>query len=116
VHEVSIATAMISELTRIAGENNARKVTAVNLRIGRLSGIVTDSLKFAFDIIKLDHPLLSSAEIMIEEIPLKYECRECLSIFETDNAFYPSCPDCRSYKLNLLSGEEMDIKDLEIEV
>lgn len=116
VHEVSIALGMMDELARIARENNAKHIIAVNLRIGRASGIVVDSLKFAFDAIKLENPLISSAEILIEEVPLKYECRECSEGFELESIHFPSCPLCKSYKLKLLSGEEMDITNVELEV
>ncbi len=116
MHEVSIALGMVDELTRIANENNAKQITAVNLRIGRSSGIVIDSLKFAFDAIKLEYPLLSTAEILIEEVPIRYECNECNKRFETDNIHFPSCPDCGSYSMKLLSGEEMDIANMELEI
>ena len=116
MHEVSIALSMVNELASIAKENNAKYIIAVNLRIGRSSGIVTDSLKFAFDAIKLENPLISSAEIVIEEVPLKYECKECKECFELDSIHFPSCPFCKSYKLKLLSGEEMDITNVELEV
>lgn len=116
VHEVSIALGMVNELARIANENNAKYITAVNLRIGKSSGIVIDSLKFAFDAIKMENPLISSVEIVIEEVPLRYECNDCRVSFETDNVHFPSCPDCKSYSLKLLSGDEMDILNVELEV
>jgi len=116
MHEVSIATGMIDELLRIANENNAKKILTVNLKIGKMSGIVTDSLKFAFDAVKLEHPLLSSTAISIKEIPLVYECSNCGNTFQTDDTYFPACPDCESYNLKLISGEEMDIENLEVEV
>lgn len=116
MHEVSIALSMVNELARIARENNAKYITTVNLRIGRASGIVMDSLKFAFDAIKLENPLISSAEIAIEEVPLRYECNDCESSFEAEDILFQSCPDCKSYSLKLLSGEEMDIVNMELEV
>ena len=116
VHEVSVALGMVDELTRIAEKNNAKKIINVKLKIGRMSGIVTDSLKFAFDAVKLDYPILSSAEITIEEVPLIYECNECRKSFDTDNAYFPSCPDCRSYNLKLVSGQEQHIENVEIEI
>lgn len=116
VHEVSIALSMIDELTRIASENDAKQITAVNLRIGRASGIVIDSLRFAFDAIKLENSLISSAEIHIEDVPLKYECRDCRESFQLESIHFPSCPFCKSYSLKLLSGEEMDIANIELEV
>lgn len=116
MHEVSVALAMVDELHRIAENTRAKKILNVKLKIGKMSGIVTDSLKFAFDVIKLEQPLMSSAEIMIEEVPLVYECNECGRSFETDTLYFPSCPDCDSYNLTIVSGEEQHIENVEIEV
>ena len=116
MHEFSIVMGMVDEITRIAGENNALKVTSLNLKIGRKSGIVIDSMKFAFDAVKLEYPLLSSAELLIEEIPLIYECNDCENKFNTDDIFFSPCPYCKSFNLKLLSGEEVDIAKMELEV
>ena len=116
MHEVSIALGLIEELLRIAGENNAKNVIKVKLKIGEMSGIVTDSLMFAFDAIKIEHPLLSNAEILIEEVPLIYGCNVCGRTFQTEGAAFPSCPDCNSYKLKIISGEEQNIENVEVDV
>jgi hydrogenase nickel incorporation protein HypA/HybF len=116
LHEVSIALGMIEELIKIAHKNDAKKVTNVKLKIGKRSGIVTDSLIFAFDAVKLEHPVLSSSTISIEEIPLTYECNKCKKAFQTDNFSFPSCPFCKSYSMKLLSGEEQHIENVELEV
>ncbi|RJQ50584.1 MAG: hydrogenase maturation nickel metallochaperone HypA [Nitrospiraceae bacterium] len=107
---------MVEELKRIAAENNAKKVTNVKLKIGKMSGIVTDSLIFAFDAVKLEHPLLSSATISVDEVPLVYACSKCGKAFETDDLYPASCPDCNSYNLKILSGEEQHIENVEVEV
>ena len=116
MHEVSIALGMVVELTRIARENDAKKITSVKLRIGKMSGIVTDSLKFAYDAIKLEHPVMSSAEILINEVPLVYQCNEFNTIFETDDIYFPACRNCESYNLRIISVEEQHIENLEVEV
>lgn len=116
MHEVAIAMGMVDELIRIGRENNAKKITAVRLKIGRLSGIVTDSLKFAFDAVKLEHPVLLNAELTINEVPLIYECNDCKKSFDTDNFYFPACPECDSFNLKLVSGEEQDIENVEMEV
>ncbi|HDZ61688.1 MAG TPA: hydrogenase maturation nickel metallochaperone HypA [Nitrospirae bacterium] len=126
MHEVALALGMVDELIRIADKNNAKNILTVNLKIGKMSGIVTDSLKFAFDAVKLEHPILISTAIRIEEVPLVYECIDCGRTFsprdESDAAYtpedhvFPSCRDCNSYNLKILSGEEMDISNLEVEV
>ncbi|RJR17720.1 MAG: hydrogenase maturation nickel metallochaperone HypA [Nitrospiraceae bacterium] len=116
MHEVSIALGMVDELFRIAKENHAKKITLVRLKIGKMSGIVTDSLKFAFDAIKLEHPLLSGAEILIEEVPLVYECSDCHVSFSAEDIYFPACEACGSRNLKLVSGEEQHIESVEIEV
>ncbi len=114
--EVAIAMGMVDELLRIGRENEAKRITAVSLRIGKMSGIVTDSLKFAFDAVKLEHPELLTAEVTINEVPLIYECNDCDKSFEADNFHFPACPECDSYNLTLISGEEQDIENIELEV
>jgi hydrogenase nickel incorporation protein HypA/HybF len=116
VHEVSIALGMIDELFRIAKENHAKKISLVKLKIGEMSGIVTDSLKFAFDAVKLEHPLLSEAEIIIEEVPMVYECNDCHVSFNAKDIYFPSCSECGSRNLKLISGQEQHIESVEVEV
>jgi hydrogenase nickel incorporation protein HypA/HybF len=115
MHEVSIALGMIDELSKIAREHNARKITAINVKIGRISGIVTDCFKFAFDTVKLDFPLFSSAEIFIQEIPLMYTCNDCEQSFKKDEFNFSNCPACNSYNVTMVSGEELNIENIEVE-
>jgi len=116
VHEVSIAMGMVDELLRIGRENNAKRITRVTLKIGKVAGIVTDSLQFAFDAVKLEHPELLTAEVTINEVPLVYECNDCDKSFEAADFHFPACPECDSYNLTLISGEEQDIVNVELEV
>ncbi len=116
MHEVSIALGLIEELKKIARENNAKKVTNIKLKIGKMSGIVTDSLIFAFDAVKLEHPFLSEATILIEEVPMVYECNKCSKPFEMDAYAFAMCPNCQSYNFKILSGEEQHIENVEVEV
>lgn len=132
MHELSIALGMIDEVARIALDNNARKVVTVKLKVGKRSGIVIDSLKFAFDAVKLEYPLLSSTAMIVEEVPLTYTCNHCKNTFSPQRTCLPigrsaeadktyemylvCCPECKSYNLKLLSGEEMHIESLEVEV
>ncbi|HDN94745.1 MAG TPA: hydrogenase expression protein, partial [Nitrospirae bacterium] len=48
--------------------------------------------------------------------PLIYDCNDCDKSFEADNFYFPSCPECDSFNLTLISGEEQDIENVELEV
>ncbi len=124
MHEMSIVRRMMAELMRIAQENNARKIANVNLKVGKMSGIAVDFLQSAFDTLKTEYPILSSAKIIIKETPLIYGCNNCKNTFspqdESDEAdetdeILSSCPECKSHNLKLVSGEELQIENLELE-
>ena len=116
MHEVSVALGMVDELTRIASENKAKKIVSIRLKIGRLSGIVTDSLEFAFDAIKADNPLIASSKLVVDEVPLVYQCNECDKSFEAADIYFPACQGCGSNDLKIISGEEQHIENVEMEV
>jgi hydrogenase nickel incorporation protein HypA/HybF len=116
VHEVSIALGIVDELIKIARNNDAIKINSVKLKIGKMSGIVTDSLVFAFDAVKLEHPLLSDALILIEDVPVICECEDCNTRFEHKDIYFPTCTNCKSYNVNIISGEEQHIDKVEMEI
>ncbi len=116
MHEVSIVLGMVDELIKIAHTNDATRINSVKLKIGKLSGIVVDSLLFAFDAIKMEHALLSEADLVIEEIPTVCTCEDCNTSFQIDNMTFPTCLNCNSLNVNIISGEEQHIENVELEV
>ncbi|MEO2069549.1 MAG: hydrogenase maturation nickel metallochaperone HypA [Desulfurobacteriaceae bacterium] len=116
MHETSIAFGLLQSLTSLADKENAKKITKVRVKIGKLSGIVIDSFVFAFDALKGDFPKLKDTELIVEEVPIRYRCNSCKTEFETDSIYFPECMKCQSIDLTLVSGEELEVVDVEIEV
>lgn len=88
------------------------RVERVNLKIGKLTAVVPDSLQFCFAAVIQDTPL-EGAELLIEEIPVVACCRRCAARWTiSEPVFY--CPRCRSGKLEILSGRELDIQSIEL--
>ena len=116
MHETSIAMGLLDSLNQMAEREKAKKVLKVRVKIGKISGIVVDSFVFAFNALKEQYPKLSSAELYVEETPIRYRCKECGEEFEVESVFFPECPKCGSVNLELLSGEELEVVDAEIEV
>jgi hydrogenase nickel incorporation protein HypA/HybF len=88
------------------------RVERVNLKIGKLSAVVPDSLRFCFDIAIKDTPL-SGAELIIEEIPVTAHCKVCENRWTIEEAVF-SCPRCDNGDINILSGQELNIESIEI--
>ncbi|SNR69275.1 hydrogenase maturation nickel metallochaperone HypA [Desulfurobacterium atlanticum] len=116
MHETSLVIGMLEKITEIAEKENAKKVLKVKVKIGKLSGVVIDSFKFAFDTMKREFPFTENAVLEIVEVPAVYRCFDCGKEFETETAYFPECPYCKSFNITIVSGEELQIVDLEIDV
>ncbi len=105
-----IATATLKE--NVPDTVSDLRVEQVNLRIGKLSSVVPESLRFCFEIITRD-TALSGAKLEIEEIPVVARCKDCQTQWTiTGPAF--KCEKCQSGSLEILSGQELEIVSLEI--
>jgi hydrogenase nickel incorporation protein HypA/HybF len=114
MHELSIAQSIAEAVQVKAEECKAAHVTRVRLRIGDASGIVTDSLVFCFEMVANYSPILEGARLLIDRVPHRAYCRHCASEFDVKN-FVMSCPICEEWSAEVVSGNELDILDMEIE-
>jgi len=113
MHEMGIVMQIVEIcVSSIPKEMKDVKVKRVNLRIGRLAAIVPQSLKFCFEIASKDTPL-EGAELNIEEIPVKAQCRKCKHQWTIEGPSF-KCPKCENGDIDLLSGRELDIASLEM--
>lgn len=96
-------------------ENNAagRRVVSVTLEVGDLSGIVPEAVEFCFEACTRD-TLLDGARLIIERMPARGHCLDCGADFAV-HAYYDPCPVCGGYGISVVSGEELRVKELEVE-
>ena len=113
MHEMGIALQIIEIATAsIPPDMRAARVERVNLKIGKLSAVVPDSLRFCFDIVSKD-TLLAGAALGIEETPVVARCKECDARWSIAEPVF-TCKACNSGALEILSGRELDIVSIEI--
>ena len=113
MHETSIALNIINIAEEELHKSKGEKIVAINISVGKLSGIVIESLRFALQASKGDGPLLNT-KIEISEIPAKMRCLKCGSEFEADE-FYMICPSCDAFQHEIISGKELLINSLTIQ-
>ncbi len=73
MHELSIASALADIVLRHAG---GRKVTAVEVKVGRLRQVVPDALEFAWELVARETPL-EGAALELADVPVTVRCRAC---------------------------------------
>jgi len=112
MHEFSIMQAALEaagEKTRAAGASQIHRIT---LRIGSLSGVVPEALRFAFDALK-DQSLAAQADLEIVEVSAVAFCPACATEFAVTEINY-ECPRCHEPSGQLRCGKEMELAALEI--
>jgi hydrogenase nickel incorporation protein HypA/HybF len=110
VHELSITQGVVEICEKNAG---GRRIVSVTLEIGALSGVVPDAIEFCFDACTQDTPL-KGARLIIERVPARGRCHRCGAEFAVA-AYYDPCPACGGFGAELLSGEELRVKELEVD-
>ncbi|MBW7984632.1 hydrogenase maturation nickel metallochaperone HypA [Enterobacillus tribolii] len=113
MHEISLCQSALEIIERYARENRARRVTAVWLEIGALSCIEADALSFSFDIVCRD-TLAEGCRLHISTIPARAWCWDCSSAISVER-HDAGCPNCGSRNLRVDGGDDMQIKQIEIE-
>lgn len=113
MHEMSIAEGIIQVLEEQAREQNYTQVKAVWLEIGPLAMIETEALSFCFEAVTRS-TLAEGAALNIINMKGEAYCMQCLKNVPITQR-YDSCPDCGSHHLQVVTGDEMRIKELEVE-
>ncbi len=109
MHELGITQNIIAIVTENA---QGQKVQRVLLEIGKLSAIMPEAVQFCFDICAAG-TIVEGAILEILEIPGSARCRQCGEIIPLERPF--GICNCGSVQLELITGEELKIKEIEIE-
>ncbi|MCK4646596.1 MAG: hydrogenase maturation nickel metallochaperone HypA [Candidatus Aminicenantes bacterium] len=114
MHELSIVANLFEILEEKAKEQKANKIISVKLKVGALSGVVPEFLETAFDIYKKE-TIASKATLTIENVCFKVQCQKCQAEIVKDD-FVFICDTCGSTDLKTLSGTELLLEKIEMEL
>jgi hydrogenase nickel incorporation protein HypA/HybF len=114
MHELSIVANLFEIIEEKVKEQKAKKIVLVKLKVGKLSGIVPEFLTTAFNIYKKDTKA-ADASLVIEEVPLRRRCQSCQKEVTREDFIF-ICPSCSSQEMETLSGTELLLEKLEIEL
>ncbi|MBP8640846.1 MAG: hydrogenase maturation nickel metallochaperone HypA [Oscillospiraceae bacterium] len=112
MHELGIVFSIIDSVEKIGEENSLIKVSSVTLEVGEVSGIVpiylTDCWSWAVE----KSQLLKGSQLKIETLNAVTFCNNCEKTYPTIE-HKKICPYCQSEDTFLLTGNEVNIKELE---
>lgn len=114
MHELSIALSLLDLAAEESERQGGGRVTAVHLKLGRLSGVVKEALLSAYEMAREGTPL-AETELVVEEVPLVIRCSACAADRTPASAYELRCPTCGGPATEIVSGRELEVCALEIE-
>jgi len=91
MHEAAISEALLDKLASLAGLNGWSRILRVKVQLGLLSGVVPESLKFAFEVLAQGTPA-EGAVLEMETEPARFSCDACGDMEQKRLDFI--CPNC----------------------
>lgn len=110
----SVVDAVLDRVDRVDGADGANggaRVCELTLQIGRLSGVVADSVRFCFDLVT-EGTALEGARLVICEPPGAGQCRACGETFTMADDI-ALCP-CGSADVAVTDGRQLMITSVEV--
>lgn len=109
MHEVGITQEVIEA---VAARVDGARVTRLVLEVGRVSGLLPDTIRFCFDLCAEGTPL-EGASLEIVEPPGVARCRACNRTVQLDSVL-GYCA-CGSTDLDWLSGNELKVIRIDVD-
>ena len=109
MHELAIAESIAGTVCERAGGRSVRRVT---VRIGALTAVVPDAMRFCFDL-AVEGTIADGAELAIEHRPGAARCRTCGLDVRLEHPIL-LCP-CGSADLEVTGGRELQIVSMEVD-
>jgi len=113
MHELSIALSIIDGVVEEARREGLSRIEKVHLRIGRLSGVDKEALRFSYDIAAEDTPL-AGTQLVIEDVDVVIECPTCRAERSVQQLPLLACPECGAAPERVVCGDELEISGLEL--
>lgn len=114
MHELGVVFHIAKSVEKIAEENETTKVHSVTLEIGEVSTVIPEYLIDVWNWNCTKTPLLEGCELKVERIHAITQCEDCKKTYDT----IPQgriCPHCGSEHTYLLTGNEVNIKEITVE-
>ena len=110
---MSIAAAVLDAVRAEAGRRPGSRVSRAGLRIGELSGVQADSLRFCLEAL-VSGTDMEPLAFDFELLPWTRKCKQCGQTFRVVD-YQPACPACGSHDTEAAGGDEMELSYVEVE-
>ncbi len=113
MHELGLADAALQLAFDEARKANASRVARIVIRVGALSGVDPEALRFALEVLAKGTSA-DGAAMEIEPVEAIAHCNQCQREFPAELASLFECPQCGRSSCDLKEGRELHLVRLEL--
>ena len=113
MHELALCRGLVKILEEQAKAHAYNRVKTVWLEIGPLAAVEPEAMRFSFEAATLG-TIAENAKLEIITTPASawcFSCGETITISERNGV----CPNCGSFQVHATGGDELRIKELEVD-
>jgi hydrogenase nickel incorporation protein HypA/HybF len=113
MHELSVTQSVLDIALAHAEKAGANRVRCINIAVGELSGIISESVQFYFDFVSKETPA-EGAELVFRKVPAQFRCKACGAVYEPEGSEW-DCPMCEELAPQAIGGRELSVESIEVE-
>ena len=113
MHEMALTNGVLKILAEQAERQDFRRIKTVWLEVGVLSHAEPEAMRFCFDAAARG-TVADGAELVILRPEGRAWCMDCADTVPISRRGDP-CPSCGGFALAVSGGEELRVKELEVE-
>lgn len=112
MHELGIVFNIVASVENFVAQNQLTTVRSITLQVGEICTVVPKYLEDCFPAAVDKSDLLHDTKLKIEIIPATCVCHDCFEVYSLIK-HKQTCPDCGSTDTEIISGKELEIKEIE---
>jgi len=113
MHELAVTRSILDIALSHAQKASAKRITSINLVIGKLASVVDESVQFYWDILS-NGTIAKGAKLNFTRIPAEMRCFDCGNVFNPGDSTF-ACPVCQSVRVQVTKGDELRIDSIDVE-
>ncbi len=113
MHEMSIVESLVESVQQETRAYPGARVATVRVRVGKLRLVVPEVMETCYAAATLDTPLAGS-RLELEQVAATARCPQCQNEFAVEEQWF-ECPKCHAAGGELLTGQELDLVNIELE-
>lgn len=114
MHELAATKGILTVALDAACAAGGGRVSAIDVVIGDLSGMVGDSVQLCFEVLSRDTPA-AGAQLRLRRVPATATCTLCGASYSVSPPLTAACAACGMPAISISGGRELYVESIEVD-